>query len=430
MALSGAFLDFYSNSEMRHGTWAWYRAPADAGRDAAPLMILEPADPSEPRLDLSTAALAAYREKLGARGRLLIAFENPYSLRYFAGHTAANTGRSFDTLFGRGARPLPGKAEMARRLIDAGFEEGAVKWYYPLSDHWLTTEVYSDACLPNEFFGQRLVDYLDDDEGRLYDERPLLRETVRSGTFTLMCPAYIVEARADARDAECPVEYAAVTAYREPAKRFVTSVLSDGTVRKRALHRDGAASLERLVSNHAELRAAGLNLIECAVDGGAELVMSRIPLPTLADYWSGCVRAGNWDAGEVIRLFDRIVRDIKTASDATRKAWWELVPANCFYDAAARGEEGELLYFDQEYCTAGADPRLAVARSVSGLRYAPALSDSEEVQELYRELLARYDLAGERDFIAELSAANTYIEVFGDEHRRYQELTRAHAARL
>jgi hypothetical protein len=369
--------------------------------------------------DFGLAALKRYRAALGPHGRLLIAYENPYALRFWAGHTAPNTGRSYDTLFSRGDNPLPVKAELAARLKKVGFP--ALKWYYPLTDHWLTSEVYSESYLPNEFFNQRFLPYIDDDSGLHFDERDLYREVVRGGAFEFMCGAYLVEARACADDEPCPIDYAAVTAYREPQKRFATILSNSGKACKIPLHERGKETVQRIAANHAELRTLGINTLECVIEHDT-LVMPRLELPTLYDYWAEQLALGMLADHEVIRMFDRIRENIYQAATGG-KCYWELVPANCFYNKT----DDELIYFDQEYYSTDISPDIAVARTVSALRYSAVFASEPDIQELYASLLNRYHLQEDRDMIKELFALDTYTEVFGPEHRWLQNYNRENA---
>jgi hypothetical protein len=335
---------------------------------------------------------------------------------------------------GRGSRSLISKAELIVRLDRAGFVPGALKWYYPLADHWLTTEVYSDAYPPDEFLNQRFVPYLDSDPHRRFDENPLLREAIRNGAFSFRCGAYLLEARRDGADPPCAVDYAAVTAYRAADRRFATTLNNDGRAYKQPLSPRAAKGIERIATNHATLRGCGVNALACTVErnerGTAFLAMPRVELPTLLDYWASRLVRGLWDDDEVVRLYDRLRRDIHRAS-ASGSCFWEMVPANCFHNAARAGTEEELVYFDQEFSTEGVDPDFALARAVSGLRYAPLLSDHPAPQGLYRQLLQRYGLIdARRDLVKALEAADTYREVFGQEHRRYQVISMRNAERF
>jgi hypothetical protein len=457
MALTGEFAEFYKTAQLRNGILCWYPfAPDSKVLDATNgvltellkarcktvrqasgetpatnsydyLVILDP-----PLLDVAT--LVTWRNALKEHGRLLLANENPFALRYWAGHSAPTTGQPYDTLLGKDSAPLISRAEFIMRLNKAGFAPDACRWYYPLADHWLTTEVYSDARLPNEFLNQRFTPYLDSDPHRCFDENLLLREVIRNEAFTFLCNSYLLEARHDVADAPCAIDYAAITAYRASDRRFATTLNNDGKAYKRPLSPDATVGIERIAANHDALRNCGVNVLACTIEHDATgipvLAMPRVELPTLLDYWATQLVQGSWSQDEVIRLYDRLRCDIYKAAQ-TGSCFWELVPANCFYDATRAGEEGELIYFDQEYCTEGLDPDFALARAVSGLKYSSLFATNPLAQELYQQLLKRYDLINaQHDMIQLLETADTYHEVFGQEHRRYQLISIKNAERL
>ncbi|SCY98159.1 hypothetical protein SAMN05720606_11491 [Paenibacillus polysaccharolyticus] len=393
--LSSKLREYYENSPWKDSVFSWY--PFEEGITYE--MVMDPTD-------LSVEALAAYKQKLGADGRLLLVYENPFALRYWAGKRSADTGMPYDTLFGRGDHPLPSKAELQTRLKLAGFE--GQKWYYPLTDHYFTREVYSENYLPDEFLNQRFVPYVGQDISLQFDERPLYREVIRGGAFEFMCGAYFVEARVHKEAPPCTVDYAAVTIYREPAKRFATTVRDDGTVYKTALHPKGKASLQRTLLNHEELLSLGVNAIQMKLVNGT-LVMPRLNLPTLWDYWAKKLSDGVFDVEEMISQFDRIQEAIMKAAK-NGKCYWELVPANCFYDE----RNDELLFIDQEYFWEDVVPEVALTRAVLSLNYSPAFSADPRRDTWLEILKTRYGITERFDWLSEQAELQTYTEVFGD----------------
>ena len=404
MILDERLREFYSSSPMREGILCWY--PFESNKNVLDKSggALEPMlnsrelnvfnndskdapskfeyivliDPD----DFSVDALKRWLSTLSNSGKLLMAFENPFALRYFSGKPSPETKKSFDTITGKGS--WPGLAEMQLRLTRAGFE--GQKWYYPLSDHWFATEIYSDDYLPNEFLNQRLLPYVLHNESILYDERLLYREVIRGGAFRFICGAYLVEARVTKEDAPCPVDYAAVTSYRQPEKRFATTLWNDGTARKIPLCPEGRDKMHQLVRNHEDLAKLGVNVVEAKMQGDA-IVMPRIELPTLIDYWAKKLADGTFNENEMYRQFDAI-RDAIYKSSANGKCYWELVPANCFYNEAT----DEYIFFDQEYDWDGVGPEFVVARAIGAVVYSPAIKAYEHSMEWYEALKVRYRL--------------------------------------
>ena len=420
--------EFYNTSPMREGVLCWYPFRKDAyvldishgaltemlndrcGRVATEdtgaieqfdyIVALDPTD-------FCTDALKKLHDRLNANGRLLLAYENPYALRYWAGKRAPNTRRSYDTLFGRGETPLPSKAELQVRLNLAGF--GGQKWYYPLTDHWFTTELYSEALTPNEHLNQRFIPYISEDGFIQFDERSLYREVIRGGAFEFMCGAYLVEARVHVADAPCPVDYAAITAYREPAKRFATVVRNDGTVHKTPLHPDGLENILKIHQNHEDLTSLGVDVVKTRIEYGS-LIMPRLSLPTLWDYWAAKLTYGTLDEVEMFSHFDRIYEAIQRAS-VKGKCYWELVPANCFYDE----QSGRITFFDQEYCWDNTLPDIAVVRAIKSIDYSPVFQKQPRSGEWTKLLKNRYGLSANWERLVEVVDSEATAEVFGRE---------------
>jgi hypothetical protein len=372
--------------------------------------------------DISVDTLKGLRAKLNSHGRLLIAYENPFALRYWAGKSFADTGNSYDSLFKCGENPLPSKAELTIRLKLAGFE--GQKWYYPLTDHWLAHEIYSENYLPDEYLNQRFIPYIADDINLQFDERPLYREVIRGGAFEFMCGAYLVEARTNENNEPCPVDYAAVTAYREPAKRFATIVRSDGIVVKKALHKDGYESLKKMQKNHEELAGLGVNVISLSLEGDS-LKMPRLELPTIWDYWVKKLTLGTFDENEMFAQYGRICEAIYKSS-ANGKCYWELVPANCFYDEKA----DDLIFFDQEHCWENVSPDVAAVRAIWGLIYSPAFNKESKQNEWIKALKEQCSLTERWDELSIIAHNHTLKEVFNDIFDIFGDVSKAAVKRV
>ena len=385
-------------TEMLRKRCAQVSVPCDDSNDAYDYTVV--LDPD----DFSVEALRSLRVKLNSHGRLLLAYENPFALRYWSGKRSPATGLPYDSLFGHGKGVS--KAELSIRLKLAGFE--GQKWYYPLTDHWFTREVYSENYLPNEHLNQRFMPYVADDISLQFDERWLYREVIRGGAFEFMCGAYLVEARVCGQDEPCKVDYAAVTEYRESAKRFATTVLNNGFVNKVPLHEDGYGSIHKILSNHEELAQMGINVVPLHVESNA-LVIPRIELPTLWDYWVKKLLNGVFDENEMFSQFDRI-RDIIFQSAKTGKCYWELVPANCFYDV----KNDEMIFFDQEYFWENVSPDVAIARAISSIKYSHALSADPRADKWLGLLKERYNLSANWENLLRIIDDLIYVEIFGD----------------
>ncbi|MDR3295832.1 MAG: hypothetical protein LBT26_08410 [Clostridiales Family XIII bacterium] len=427
-----ALQNFYKTSPMREGVLAWYPFAGGssvleqsggaltqllrskcrdvttfsgeyAGKDTFDYVVA--VDPGE----ITAVLLEKYHGCLKPHGRLLLAFENPYGLQYFAGKRNPRTGTPFRFWSGES------KAEVSNRLKLAGFE--GQKWYYPFTNHYFSREVYSENYLPNEFLNHRGHVFIEDDYPKAFDERGVWKELIRGGAFEFMCNAYLAEARTCGGDAPCDVDFAAVTAYRERGKAFVTTVHNNGAARKTALFEEGTERLKAIADNHNDLARLGTNILPVTFMDG-ELTMKRLDLPTLWDYWADKLSRGTLAENELFSHFDRI-RNAIYASAKDGRCYWELVPANCFYDE----KKDEMTFFDQEYYWENTDPDMALVRAIYAMEYSDAFRGSPQTEDWAETLKNRYGLTEKWDALAETADVRTREYVFNGAYT--QDLNRA-----
>ena len=112
---------------------------------------------------------------LKENGKLFIAIENKYGLKYFAGCKEDHSGKYYDGIEGYsdpdGARTF-GRRQLKEMLKEAGMKS---RFYYPYPDYKLPHTIYSDANLPKpgelhdnirNFDADRIISF---DEGKVFD---------------------------------------------------------------------------------------------------------------------------------------------------------------------------------------------------------------------------------------------------------------------
>ncbi|CAH1209258.1 hypothetical protein PAECIP111892_03184 [Paenibacillus auburnensis] len=93
--------------------------------------------------------LKKIKKNLKPNGTLIIAIENKFGLKYWAGSKEDHTGVIFDGLENYPSNRQVStfsKSELTTKLLDAGFEEN--RFYYPYPDYKLPNSIYSDGRLP------------------------------------------------------------------------------------------------------------------------------------------------------------------------------------------------------------------------------------------------------------------------------------------
>lgn len=95
------------------------------------------------------AFLKLLREQLKPNGKLILAIENKFGIKYWAGAKEDHTGLLFDSIEGypdnKGICTF-GKHELATLLERAGYKD--IIFYYPFPDYKLPVDIYSDSYLP------------------------------------------------------------------------------------------------------------------------------------------------------------------------------------------------------------------------------------------------------------------------------------------
>ena len=142
------------------------------------------------------AMLRTVRGLLTENGVLLVALENQFGLKYFAGAPEDHLGKCFTGLEGYGnashVRTF-GRMELEELFAEAGFSRRS--FYYPMPDYKLPKIIFSDEYLPsgNEIFDVFSPNY-DQDRYALFSERKVYREIIRNGQFPFFANSFLVEA--------------------------------------------------------------------------------------------------------------------------------------------------------------------------------------------------------------------------------------------
>ena len=93
--------------------------------------------------------LKQIKKYLKPNGKLIIAIENRYGLKYFAGAKEDHTAKSFDGITGYVGNDTVrtfGKKELEELLKESGYPEQ--DFYYPHPDYKMPLEIYSSEWLP------------------------------------------------------------------------------------------------------------------------------------------------------------------------------------------------------------------------------------------------------------------------------------------
>lgn len=126
-------------------------------------------------------------------GKLLIAIENQFGIKYFSGANEDHTGKKYDGILGyenkNGIRTF-GKEELQNILKNSGF--GYTKFYYPMPDYKLPQRIFSDEYQPID----KILDYMpytSSNEILDFDEKEALKDIVKNNMFGFFANSFFVE---------------------------------------------------------------------------------------------------------------------------------------------------------------------------------------------------------------------------------------------
>lgn len=139
--------------------------------------------------------LKKIRKHLKTNGKLLLAIENKFGMKYWAGCKEDHFGIFFEGIEGypngQGVKTFA-KPELERMLASAGFSQW--DFYYPYPDYKFPMKLFSDEYLPSESELQENFQNFDRSRMYLFDEGKAFGSVVESGLFPLFSNSYMVVA--------------------------------------------------------------------------------------------------------------------------------------------------------------------------------------------------------------------------------------------
>jgi len=126
-------------------------------------------------------------------GKLFIAIENKFGLKYFAGAREDHTGGLFDGIenYQKGEKVYTfSKPEIQDLLKSVGFSQN--EFYYPMPDYKLPHIIYSDAYLPAPGTLKYHTGAYDRERYRFFDETITYDRLIKDGQFDYFANSFLI----------------------------------------------------------------------------------------------------------------------------------------------------------------------------------------------------------------------------------------------
>lgn len=201
-------------------------------------------------------------------GRCVIAIENKFGLKYWAGCKEDHNGEFFSSIEGY---PNGGSARtftingLEKIFKSCGVSE--YSFYYPYPDYKLPHTIYSDERLPQKGELSDNLRNLDRDRMLLFDESHAFDEIIEDNEFPLFSNSYMA-----ILGPEIDVVYAKYSNDRKPEYAIKTEILDKNNrcVRKAALNKEAGEHLKKLDLIYQKLskryEGSALKINKCVYD--------------------------------------------------------------------------------------------------------------------------------------------------------------------
>lgn len=197
--------------------------------------------------------LSIIKKHLAPGGRIVIAIENKYGLKYFAGCKEDHLGTWFSGIEnyadGGGVRTFSRKG-LEKIFAACGIEQ--YSFYYPYPDYKFMTTLYSDAYLPGEGELYNNIRNFDRDRMLLFDERRAFDGIVEDDLFSVFANSYEV-ILGEGFD----TQYVKYSNDRAPEYRIRTEIVGSGgtvpEVRKYPLQKEAEEHVRGMASAYEKL---------------------------------------------------------------------------------------------------------------------------------------------------------------------------------
>ncbi len=258
--------------------------------------------------------LKKIRALLKPSGKLLIAIENQYGIKYWCGAREDHTNIPFDgmnqySLSDNKVRTFS-RAGLEHLVRESGF--GHTYFYYPMPDYKVPTVIYSQDYLPQNGNMQNVRPYYIPDKGTLVaQEENIYQDIVENGVFEFFANSFLVECSDCEQIGE--ILFSSMSSERLPEYRIGTRITRTGLVEKFSLKGlDVKNHLLQTESNLKELKRRGLKTV--ATDMKSDMLISDFCTEKLLeDYILELYEMGKVE--EILSIFDRIMEEVCQSSD-------------------------------------------------------------------------------------------------------------------
>lgn len=245
--------------------------------------------------------LAYIKTLLNEDGKVLLAIENKFGIKYFNGAPEDHTGIIFDGINGyiteNEVRTFT-KTEL--QFLCDSVNLSILKWFYPYPDYKFTSEIFTDESI-NQIFPLTKEVPFDQDRIELYDKNLVYKNMMDNGIMEYFSNSFLVELGTKPTTIERP-SYIKINNNRHKKFALCTQIfLNQNRVVKKSLYKDGENHIKQMHIHGNE----DINIIESEYNSGSityPLIKNCETLHTrLMKYYHECDESNFWNELDKIR---------------------------------------------------------------------------------------------------------------------------------
>lgn len=187
------------------------------------------------------------KKLLKSDGKLLIAIENQFGIKYFAGAKEDHTAIKYDSIIGyenkEGIRTF-GKEELKNVLKNSGLKY--TKFYYPLPDYKLPNIIFSEDFLPNEKNIENYTPYYIENTTLNFDEKSAYKEIIKNNMFEIFANSFFIEASTEPIETKVDFNKICVNKISKEEKKFYNNVKINYTQEKQDIENNDIEKENRI----------------------------------------------------------------------------------------------------------------------------------------------------------------------------------------
>lgn len=331
--------------------------------------------------DLATL-LTHLKSYLTEKGKILLAVDNKFGLRFFAGNPENNKNKKFESLIGYANEPQKIETFTQKELSEIIKQLGLMaNFYYPLPDYRMPNVIFSQKQLPQFNSVDKYVPYPKENSSILMNEVDVFREILKTDEemFPFFANSFFVEMSKE--PTEIQYRYVSFNNLRKESYRLITKI-ADTYVEKQPVDQNALGHYETIQNNLSLLRKNEIKTVDYVSEGKVqstyqkqEDLLNNVLTKALEEkrteefhqiieqyqkqIQKNSIKIENYEE-TIFANYNLPIENPEIIQNLhfLPQGLWDMTFKNCFY------LEGELYFFDQEWVEENIPAEYILYRSI------------------------------------------------------------------